>query len=92
MKPLNEFKEAKELGVPARPVLLGPVSFLALGKSVSETPFDSMTLLDSLLPVYVQLLQALQAEGAEWVQIDEPILALDRPASWKKYFTLAYET
>jgi len=74
-KPLAELREARALGLNARPVLLGPVSFLKLGKRVDgECPLE---LLDALLPAYAQLLTQLKAEGAQWVQIDEPCLVLD---------------
>ena len=75
-KPVEEFREARQAGVPARPVLVGPVTFLLLGKA-REVAFDRLSLLDSLLEVYGQLLQELAAEGAEWVQLDEPCLAMD---------------
>lgn len=92
-KPLDQFLEAKELGIKARPVLLGPVSFLALGKEAHDAPagFSRMSLLDSLLPVYCQLLKQLADAGAEWIQMDEPILSLDRPASDKALFAHAYK-
>jgi len=73
LKPVDEYREAKALGYRTRPVLLGPVTFLKLGKGVP----DPLSLLDGLLPVYADLLQRLAAEGAEWVQIDEPCLVLD---------------
>ncbi|MBX5449257.1 MAG: 5-methyltetrahydropteroyltriglutamate--homocysteine S-methyltransferase [Thermogemmatispora sp.] len=75
-KPLDEFEEAKALGIPARPVLLGPVSFLLLGKTHRED-LSPLTLLERLLPVYEELLQRLAAAGADWVQLDEPCLVLD---------------
>ncbi len=74
-KPLQEFLEAKAFGIDARPVLLGPVTFLLLSKTVDGS--DRLTLLDRLLPVYAELLGALKQAGAEWVQIDEPCLVLD---------------
>ncbi|KAJ3273267.1 methionine-synthesizing 5- methyltetrahydropteroyltriglutamate--homocysteine methyltransferase [Terramyces sp. JEL0728] len=91
-KPVDQYLEAKALGIQTRPVVLGPVSFLALGKESSDAPagFDRLSLLDSLLPVYVELLTKLQAAGAEWVQVDEPILSLDRSAEYKAYFAKAY--
>src|SRR5439155_360306 len=71
MKPVEEFLEAKAVGVHTRPVLLGPVSFLLLGKA-KETGFNPLLLLEGILPVYEEvLLQLANAEG-EWVQIDEP--------------------
>jgi 5-methyltetrahydropteroyltriglutamate--homocysteine methyltransferase len=75
-KPIDEFKEAKALGVPARPVLVGPVSFLLQGKS-RDKAVKPIALLDSILPVYEEVLRQLTDEGAEWVQIDEPWLAMD---------------
>ena len=74
-KPIDEFLEAKALGITTRPVLLGPVSFLFLGKSRTEG-FEPLTLLDALLPVYEDVLRQLSAAGATWVQMDEPILGL----------------
>ncbi|MFC3814819.1 5-methyltetrahydropteroyltriglutamate--homocysteine S-methyltransferase [Lysobacter sp. GCM10012299] len=74
-KPLAELHEARALGLEARPVLLGPVSFLKLGKR--EDGGCPLELLDALLPAYVQLLQQLKTAGASWVQIDEPCLVLD---------------
>ncbi len=73
-KPVDEFLEAKSLGYHTRPVVLGPVTFLKLGKGVGVEPF---ALLESLLPVYVELLGRLATAGATWVQLDEPCLALD---------------
>ncbi|ESQ79620.1 hypothetical protein AEYBE204_07195 [Asticcacaulis sp. YBE204] len=73
LKPVEEFIEAKTLGHHTRPVLVGPVTFLTLGKGV-EHP---VRLIDRLLPVYVDLLKKLADAGADWVQIDEPVLALD---------------
>ncbi|MFI4957813.1 MAG: 5-methyltetrahydropteroyltriglutamate--homocysteine S-methyltransferase [Lysobacterales bacterium] len=75
-KPLAEFLEAQGQGHRARPVLLGPVSFLLLSKSVDGS--DRLALLDALLPVYVELLGQLADAGAGWVQLDEPCLVLDQ--------------
>lgn len=85
----NQVAEAQALGFSVKPVLLGPLSFLWLGKVKGET-FDKLSLLESLLPVYGQLLHRLQTQGVEWVQIDEPILVLDLPADWKAAFEKAY--
>lgn len=74
-KPLDEFLEAKALGIVTRPVILGPVTFLSLGKV--EDGSTPLALIESLLPVYDELLKRLAAAGAEWVQIDEPCLVLD---------------
>ncbi len=75
-KVIDEFTEALELGITTRPVLLGPVSFLLLGK-VRDGAVEPTELLDRLLPVYEQVLARLAAAGARWVQIDEPCLVLD---------------
>jgi 5-methyltetrahydropteroyltriglutamate--homocysteine methyltransferase len=92
-KAVEHFNEAKALGIHTRPVLIGPVTFLALGKPASSAPadFNTLSLLDSLLPVYAELLAKLQAAGADWIQFDEPILALDRPAEYKQYYAKAYQ-
>ncbi|MBB3226041.1 5-methyltetrahydropteroyltriglutamate--homocysteine methyltransferase [Luteibacter sp. Sphag1AF] len=74
-KLLGEYREATAAGHTARPVILGPVSFLRLSKTTDGS--DALALLPSILPVYASILQALAAEGAQWVQIDEPCLALD---------------
>ncbi|EGP10087.1 5-methyltetrahydropteroyltriglutamate--homocysteine methyltransferase [Bradyrhizobiaceae bacterium SG-6C] len=86
-KPIDEYREAKVLGYQTRPVLLGPVTFLKLGKS--ELP-DRMSLLPKLLPVYIDVLRRLAAEGADWVQIDEPCLVLDLDAAEKAALRAAY--
>lgn len=90
-KPVREFLEAKEAGITTRPVLLGPVSFLALGKADRGQSVEPITLLEKLLPVYVELLEALKKAGAETVQIDEPVLVFDLPARIKEAFKPAYE-
>jgi 5-methyltetrahydropteroyltriglutamate--homocysteine methyltransferase len=90
-KPVREFLEAKALGITTRPVLIGPVSFLHLGKPDRGATVDPITLLDQLLPVYVELLTKLVEAGAETVQIDEPVLVLDLPEKTKKAFGPAYE-
>ncbi|KAH9966071.1 cobalamin-independent methionine synthase [Russula dissimulans] len=91
-KSLEEYKEAQALGVATRPVVLGPVTFLALGKASKDAKpdFQPLSLLPKLLPVYKQLLADLKAAGASWVQIDEPILVLDKAASYEKEYTSAY--
>ena len=75
-KPIDEFLEAKALGIHTRPVLLGPVTFLKLGKARAGD-FDPRDLLNTLLPVYADVLTRLAQAGADWVQIDEPCLVLD---------------
>ena len=90
-KPIAEFLEAKEAGIITRPVLVGPVSFLALGKSDRDQSVEPITLLDKLLPVYEELLVKLKEAGAEVVQIDEPALVFDLPMNVKNAFKPAYE-
>lgn len=91
LKPLEEFEEAKRLGIHTRPVLLGPVSFLLLGKTHSAD-FNALELLPKLLPVYAKVLRLLWAVGADWVQIDEPCLVLDLDAKAKQAYRTAYKT
>src|SRR2546429_4382408 len=92
-KPVDEFQEAKALGIHTKPVLIGPVTFLLLGKARTAR-FDRLMLLDALLPVYAEVLSRLAVAGATWVQLDEPCLALDRtpaapPAVVRAYRFLA---
>ena len=87
-KPVAEFLEAEALGHNARPVLLGPVSFLLLAKTVDGS--DRLELLDALLPAYAELLEKLHAAGADWVQLDEPCLALDLCESARAAYRRAY--
>ena len=75
-KPVEEYEEARALGYQTRPVLVGPVTFLKLAKS-KDAGFNPLSLLDRLLPVYIEVLRELAYRGAEWVQIDEPCLVLD---------------
>ena len=89
-KPVDEFIEAKALGVHTRPVLIGPVTFLHLAKSDNED-FSPLTLLDRILPIYAEILKRLEAAGADWVQIDEPCLVLDLDDDVQAAFTAAYE-
>ncbi|TDR46629.1 methionine synthase (B12-independent) [Tahibacter aquaticus] len=87
-KPLAHWREARELGHDARPVLLGPVSFLLLAKTVDGS--ERLDLLDALLPCYAELLGQLAAAGVEWVQLDEPCLVLDLDEAARKAYARAY--
>ena len=90
-KIFDEFIEALALGIRTKPVLVGPVTYLTLGKVVGQhSGFDRFSLLDRLLPVYVQILERLAALGAEWVQLDEPIFALDLDPSQRAALANAY--
>ncbi len=90
-KPVAEFLEAKEAGINTRPVLVGPVSFLALGKADRGQSVEPISLLEKLLPAYEELLVKLKEAGAETVQIDEPSLVYDLPPRVKNAFKPAYE-
>lgn len=86
---IDETREAIALGHQVKPVVLGPLSYLWLGKEKGSA-FDRFDLLQNLLPAYEQLLTALAETGVEWVQIDEPILVLDLPAKWQQAFEGVY--
>jgi len=85
----EEVEEARALGHAVKPVLIGPLTYLWLGKAKGEA-FDKLELLERLLPVYGEVLERLAAQDVEWVQIDEPILVLDLPQDWKNAFERAY--
>jgi len=85
---LQQIGEAGELGVAVKPVIIGPVTYLWLGKSKDDS--DRLALLERLLPVYSELLEAMAAHGVEWVQIDEPALATELDPAWRHAFNLAY--
>ncbi|KHT30488.1 5-methyltetrahydropteroyltriglutamate--homocysteine S-methyltransferase [Pectobacterium carotovorum] len=87
---LDEVDEALALGHNVKPVLLGPVTYLWLGKVKGEQ-FDRLSLLQDILPVYQQVLAELAKRGIEWVQIDEPALALELPQEWLAAFKPAYD-
>lgn len=86
---LDEVDEALALGHKVKPVILGPVTYLWLGKVKGE-PFDRLSLLQEILPVYQQVLAELAKRGIEWVQIDEPVLVIELPAPWLTAFQPAY--
>ncbi|VVD61579.1 5-methyltetrahydropteroyltriglutamate--homocysteine S-methyltransferase [Pandoraea aquatica] len=85
---VEQLAEARAAGVKAKPVIVGPVTYLWLGKSKDDS--DKLALLPRLLPVYVKLLETLAAQGVEWVQIDEPILVTELDAEWRTAFETAY--
>ncbi|GLH39050.1 5-methyltetrahydropteroyltriglutamate--homocysteine S-methyltransferase [Pseudomonas moraviensis] len=85
----EETEEARALGHNVKPVIIGPLTYLWLGKT-KGADFDKLELLDRLLPLYGQIFARLAALGVEWVQIDEPILVLDLPQDWKNAFERAY--
>ncbi|WP_444891144.1 5-methyltetrahydropteroyltriglutamate--homocysteine S-methyltransferase [Microbulbifer sp. DLAB2-AA] len=83
---LEEIREAQALGYKAKPVVLGPLTYLWLGRGVD----DVLDLLANLLPCYAELFSQIESLGVEWVQIDEPILGLDLPEQWRKAFHAVY--
>lgn len=87
LKIVDEYREAKAQGFETRPVLLGPVTWLSLAKGRDVDPFD---FLDEVLGLYGVILGHLAAAGAEWVQIDEPVLVLDLDERQRRAFTRAY--
>lgn len=88
-KPFREFAEAREYGLMTRPVLIGPVSFLLLGKS--HDGLDALSLLDGILPVYEEVLREFEKLGAEWIQFDEPAFVADRTDADRDALTHAYD-
>ncbi|WP_439236591.1 5-methyltetrahydropteroyltriglutamate--homocysteine S-methyltransferase [Lonepinella koalarum] len=86
---VNQYREAVANGHKAKPIIVGPLTFLWLGKEKGEA-FNRFDLLAKLVPVYQQILTALANEGAEWIQIDEPALALDLPKPWIDAFQSVY--
>jgi 5-methyltetrahydropteroyltriglutamate--homocysteine methyltransferase len=92
-KVFDEFADAKALGLNAKPVLVGPVTYLSLGKvQDSRNPgFDPFTLLDQLVGVYEEIIGKLAAQGAQWIQIDEPVFALDLTDTQRAAFRRAYD-
>jgi 5-methyltetrahydropteroyltriglutamate--homocysteine methyltransferase len=86
---LGQLGEARQLGVQAKPVIIGPVTYLWLGKAKDDS--DKLALLPRLLPVYAALLDQLATQGIEWVQIDEPILVTELDDEWQQAFATAYD-
>ncbi len=85
---LAQLAEAQAQGVQAKPVIVGPVTYLAIGKSKDAS--NKLALLPRLLAVYAELLDALAAQGVEWVQIDEPLLVTELDADWQHAYNTAY--
>ncbi|MCD2516929.1 5-methyltetrahydropteroyltriglutamate--homocysteine S-methyltransferase [Massilia sp. G4R7] len=84
----QQLREALDLGVRAKPVIIGPLTYLWLGKSKDAS--ERLALLPALLPVYAQLLDWLKAEGVDWVQVDEPALVTDLDPAWRQACQDAY--
>jgi 5-methyltetrahydropteroyltriglutamate--homocysteine methyltransferase len=90
-KVFEEFNLAKQVtGIIPKPVLIGPVSYLLLGKE-KEAGFNKIDLIKKIVPVYIDILKRLKSQGAVWIQLDEPFLALDLGQKEKDAFTYAYK-
>jgi 5-methyltetrahydropteroyltriglutamate--homocysteine methyltransferase len=89
-KIIDEFYEAKQLGIITKPVLIGPVSYLLLGKE-KEAGFHKLDLIKNLLPVYIEIISKLQALGLEWIQFDEPFLTLDLSQNEQQVYKDTYK-
>lgn len=89
-KVIDEFYDAKQLGIITKPVLIGPVSYLLLGKE-KEAGFQKIDLIKNLLPVYFEILNKLKSFGVEWVQFDEPFLSLDLSEKEQQVFKETYK-
>ncbi len=89
-KLVHQTKEAIEQGLTPKPVLVGPITYLWLGKERGERSFDRLELLPRLLPVYQEVLESLKALGVQWVQLDEPALVTDLPQRWVGALQRAY--
>jgi 5-methyltetrahydropteroyltriglutamate--homocysteine methyltransferase len=86
---LEQLAQARARGVQAKPVIVGPVTYLALGKAKDGS--NKLALLPALLAAYAQLLDTLAGQGVEWVQIDEPVLVTELDVQWQQAFRTAYE-
>ena len=85
---LEQLAEARAQNVNAKPVIIGPITYLSIGKAKDNS--NKLDLLQRLLPVYAELLETLAAQGVQWVQIDEPVLVTELDADWQHAFNLAY--
>ncbi|ROI05530.1 5-methyltetrahydropteroyltriglutamate--homocysteine S-methyltransferase [Chryseobacterium sp. G0240] len=88
-KIISEFTRAKEAGINAKPVIIGLLTYLLLGKE-KENGFDKLDLAQNLLPVYLEIIKQLEANGAEYIQFDEPFLALDLNEKAKETYEWVY--
>ena len=89
-KVFSEYTEAKAQGIQTKPVLIGPISYLLLGKE-KEAGFEKLDLIDNLFPVYVEILKKLRDLGAVEIELDEPFLALDLNEKEQTAFRLVYQ-
>ncbi|GAE65023.1 5-methyltetrahydropteroyltriglutamate--homocysteine S-methyltransferase [Chryseobacterium indologenes] len=90
-KIITDFMNARQTGINAKPVIIGLITYLLLGKE-KEKDFDKLDLVQNLLPVYLEIIKELENQGAEYIQFDEPFLALDLNEKAKEAFELVYST
>lgn len=93
-KAIAQTREALDSGFVPKPVLIGPLTYLWLGKerTTDGKPFSRLSLLERLLPVYQEVLRQLKGLGVSFVQMDEPALVADLPGPWQQAYRTAYET
>lgn len=89
-KLFDEYSQAKALGIQTRPVLVGPLTYMTLGKKRADANYCRSSLIPKAVPVYIEALRRLQMLGAEWVQIDEPALVLDLRPEYREACIAAY--
>lgn len=90
-KIFDQYQEAKDLGIETRPVLVGPITFLRLGKKQEGFNDCRCTMVAKIVPVYIEILKKLQVQGASWVQIDEPYMVLDMAQRYRDAYAEAYK-
>ncbi|MBK6896244.1 MAG: 5-methyltetrahydropteroyltriglutamate--homocysteine S-methyltransferase [Alphaproteobacteria bacterium] len=90
-KIFDQYKEAKDQGIETRPVIVGPITFVRIGKKQAGFDACRCTLVPKLVPVYVEILKKLKDLGAQWVQIDEPAMVLDLEPQYRDAFKAAYK-
>jgi methionine synthase II (cobalamin-independent) len=89
-KVFDEYAEAKRLGIETRPVLVGPLTYVTIGKKRAGANYCRSTLIAKVVPVYIEVLKKLQSMGAQWVQLDEPALVLDLRPQYSEACKEAY--
>jgi 5-methyltetrahydropteroyltriglutamate--homocysteine methyltransferase len=89
-KIFDEYQEAKALGIETRPLLIGPLTYVSIGKKAADANYSRSALIPKLVPVYIEILKRLQAAGAQWVQMDEPALVLDLKPEYRDACGAAY--
>ena len=91
-KIFDEYQEAKALGLQTRPVLIGPLTYICIGKKSADATYSRSALIPKLVPIYIQILNRLRDAGAQWVQLDEPALILDLKPEYRDACCAAYKS